>query len=369
MLLDAESEGRIKPGETTLIEATSGNTGVGLAVAAAVRGYKLIITMPEKMSTEKQNVLNGLGAQVPVKIQTNQVIRTPTEAHMDSPESLFGVAKRLKSEIPGSVILDQYSNPSNPMAHYDGTAQEILDQTNGHLTAVIIAAGTGGTVTGIGRKIRECRPDVKIVAVDPYGSILAVPAELNATDVTTYKVEGIGYDFIPRVLDRVIQISLCQSVVNDWIKTDDAESLLLGRRLIQEEGLLCGGSSGSALLGAIKWALKTGLTEKDRVLENVYVKQIVVVLPDNVRNYITKHLSKEWMIENGFISYDELREKDHPLNHRPLAQLNLPFVESFTLEATIGDCLAFFKNQAHQNAPAIPIVTSQNDKKIHAVIF
>jgi len=113
MLLDAESEGRIKPGETTLIEATSGNTGVGLAVAAAVRGYKLIITMPEKMSTEKQNVLNGLGAQV---------IRTPTEAHMDSPESLFGVAKRLKSEIPGSVILDQYSNPSNPMAHYDGTA-------------------------------------------------------------------------------------------------------------------------------------------------------------------------------------------------------------------------------------------------------
>lgn len=139
-------------------------------------------------------MLNGLGATV---------IRTPTEAPMESPESLFGVAQRLLTEIPDSVILDQYSNPSNPMAHYDGTAEEILIQTNGVFNAVIISTGTGGAVTGIGRKILERKPDCRIVGVDPYGSLLAQPPEVNKTDVTTYKVEGIGYDFIPRVLDRV----------------------------------------------------------------------------------------------------------------------------------------------------------------------
>src|SRR5437868_1497468 len=165
MLLDAERAGRIKPGDT-LIEPTSGNTGIGIAMAAAVRGYRVIITMPEKMSQEKVDVLKALGAEI---------IRTPTEAAWDSPESHIGVATRLQKEIPNSHILDQYRNPSNPLAHYDGTAEEIWEATEGRMDACIIAAGTGGTITGIARKLKEKNPNIQIVGVDPHGSILALP--------------------------------------------------------------------------------------------------------------------------------------------------------------------------------------------------
>lgn len=191
---------------------------------------------------------------------------------------------------------------------------------------MILSTGTGGAITGVGRKILEKKPDTRIVGVDPYGSLLAQPPEINKTDVTTYKVEGIGYDFIPRVLDR--------SVVTDWVKTSDKESLLLARRLVAEEGLLCGGSSGATLLGALEWAKNNNLTENDR---------IVVVLADNIRNYLTKHLSKEWMIEVGFIPYEELSEPTHPLNSRPLDALNLPTIQPFSESATVGDCLAYFQ--------------------------
>jgi len=163
MVEDAEKSGRIKPGDT-LIEPTSGNTGIGLALAAAVKGYKMIITLPEKMSQEKVDVLKALGAQI---------IRTPTEAAWDAPESHIGVAKKLNKEIPNSHILDQYSNPSNPLAHYDGTAEEIIDQCGGKVDVVVLTAGTGGTITGIARKLKEKVPNVKIVGVDPDGSILA----------------------------------------------------------------------------------------------------------------------------------------------------------------------------------------------------
>ena len=185
MLLDAEKEGRIKPGDT-LIEPTSGNTGIGLAMTAAVRGYRMIITMPEKMSQEKQVVLEALGAEI---------IRTPTEAAFDSPESHIGVAKRLNEVIPNSHILDQYSNQSNPIAHEEGTGREIIEQMDGKIDAVVISAGTGGTITGIARAIKAKLPKTKIIGVDPEGSILAGPAEIKS-----YKVEGIGYDFIPDVL-------------------------------------------------------------------------------------------------------------------------------------------------------------------------
>ena len=270
MLHDAEAQGRIKPGDT-LIEPTSGNTGIGLALAAAVRGYRLIITMPEKMSQEKQVVLEALGAEI---------IRTPTEAAWDSPESHIGVAKRLNEVIPNSHILDQYSNESNPAAHEEGTGREIIDQCGGRLDAVVISAGTGGTITGVARVIKRELPNTKVIGVDPEGSILAGPAE-----VRSYKVEGIGYDFIPDVLDR--------ELVDEWIKTRDRESFRVARQLIRQEGLLVGGSSGAAVWAAM------------RVCETMAPGQrVVVILPDSVRNYLTKFVDDAWMRRNAFLQSD-----------------------------------------------------------------
>ncbi|MBM3988646.1 MAG: cystathionine beta-synthase [Planctomycetes bacterium] len=266
MVEEAERKGRIKPGDT-LIEPTSGNTGIGMALAAAVKGYRMIITMPEKMSREKQVVLEALGAEI---------IRTPTEAAWDAPESHIGVAKQLQKILPNSHILDQYSNPDNPLAHYHGTAEEILEQTDGKLDMVVMTAGTGGTITGVARKLKEKLPSVRIVGVDPVGSILAGPGPIGS-----YKVEGIGYDFVPDVLDR--------GLVDEWIKSEDRESFLMARRLIRHEGLLCGGSCGAAAWGAAEMAKKYGPG-----------KRIVVILPDSVRNYITKFLDDQWMRANGF---------------------------------------------------------------------
>ena len=277
MVEDAERSGRIQPGDV-LIEPTSGNTGIGLALAAAIKGYGMIITLPEKMSQEKVDVLKALGAEI---------IRTPTEAAFDSPESHIGQARRLNREIPRSHILDQYSNPSNPLAHYDGTAEELLHQCDGHIDAVVVAAGTGGTITGLARKLKERLPGVRIIGVDPVGSILAQPAQLNGK-IESYKVEGIGYDFIPAVLDRPL--------VDEWIKTSDAESFLMARRLMREEGLFVGGSSGSAMVAALKVA--KGMAAGERV---------VVVLADSVRNYMSKFLNDHWMIEHGFMT-----EAAHP---------------------------------------------------------
>jgi len=271
MILDAERSGRIKPGDV-LIEPTSGNTGIGMALTAAVRGYRMIITLPEKMSQEKVDVLKGFGAEI---------IRTPTEAAFDSPDSHIGVAKRLNKEIPNSHILDQYANPSNPLAHYDGTAEEILAQTGGKIDVLVASAGTGGTISGIARKLKEKVPHIRIVGVDPVGSILALPESLNA-EITPYQVEGIGYDFIPTVLDR--------KLIDDWVKTVDKESFTMSRRLIREEGMLVGGSAGAAMAAAVKVAktLKKG-------------QRMVVIFPDSVRNYMTKFLNDDWMIEHGFM--------------------------------------------------------------------
>jgi len=266
MVMDAEKAGRIRPGDV-LIEPTSGNTGIGIALAGAVRGYRVIITLPEKMSREKQVVLEALGAEI---------VRTPTEAAWDSPESHIGVAKRLRGEIPDAHILDQYSNPSNPTVHYEETAQEILDDLDGRVDMVVIGAGTGGTITGVGKRIKEACPEALIVGADPVGSILAGDGEIS-----TYEVEGIGYDFVPDVLER--------KTVDRWVKTEDGPSFRLARRLIREEGLLVGGSSGSAMFAALECAreLKAG-------------QRCVVLLPDGVRNYLTKFLDDRWMETKGF---------------------------------------------------------------------
>lgn len=266
MVLEAERKGLLKPG-CTIIEPTSGNTGIGLAMAAAARGYRCLIVMPEKMSNEKVDTLKALGAEV---------IRTPTEAAFDSPEGLIAVSQRLQRSIPDSVILDQYRNAGNPLAHYDGTGAEIVEQLGGQVDMVVIGTGTGGTMTGIGRRIKESCPTCQVIAADPEGSILAEPEELNRTEVSFYEVEGVGYDFLPTVLDR--------SVVDRWYKFNDRVALPLARRLIRDEGLLCGGSSGGNLYVGLEAAktLKEG-------------QNCVVILPDNIRNYLTKFVSDNWM--------------------------------------------------------------------------
>ncbi|XP_067897418.1 cystathionine beta-synthase a isoform X2 [Heterodontus francisci] len=271
MVEDAEKSGELKPGDT-IIEPTSGNTGIGLALAAAVKGYRCIIVLPEKMSTEKVDVLRALGAEI---------VRTPTSASFDSPESHVGVAWRLKNEIPNSCILDQYRNASNPLVHYDQTAEEIIRQCEGKVDMLVAGTGTGGTITGIARKLKEKCPNCQIIGVDPEGSILAEPEQLNQSDISTYEVEGIGYDFIPTVLDR--------SVVDKWYKSNDEDSFQIARQLIRDEGLLCGGSSGSAVSVALQAA--QDLQEGQRC---------VVILPDSIRNYMTKFLSDEWMMQKGF---------------------------------------------------------------------
>ncbi len=266
MIEDAEKAGQIKPGDT-LIEPTSGNTGIGLALAAAIKGYRLIITLPEKMSAEKQLVMEALGAEI---------VRTPTAAGHDSPESNFGVAKRLQKEIPGAVILDQFANPANPDVHYEETAEEILRQCDGRVDYFISGAGTGGVITGVGRKLKERLPNVQIVGVDPEGSILG-----GGEPGSPYLVEGIGYDFIPETLDM--------SVVDRWIKTNDKESFRWALRIIREEGMLVGGSSGTVMVGAEQIARECKGGER-----------IVVIFADSIRNYMSKFLVPAWRKEQGF---------------------------------------------------------------------
>ena len=266
MILDAERSGRIKKGDT-LIEATSGNTGIGMALAGAALGYKIVITLPEKMSQEKQVVLEALGAEI---------IRTPTEAAWNDPDSHIEVAKNIQQERENAHILDQYGNESNPNAHYNGTGQEIIDDVEGSVDMVVIGVGTGGTLTGIAKKVKETYPNAIIVGADPEGSLLAGPEEIKP-----YHVEGIGYDFIPDVLDR--------SLVDRWVKTNDKESFKLARDLMKNEGLLVGGSSGSAMMAALQEAktLEVG-------------QNCVVILPDGIRNYLTKFVNADWRAENGF---------------------------------------------------------------------
>ncbi|XP_017394051.1 cystathionine beta-synthase isoform X1 [Cebus imitator] len=324
MIEDAERAGTLKPGDT-IIEPTSGNTGIGLALAAAVRGYRCIIVMPEKMSSEKVDVLRALGAEI---------VRTPTSARFDSPESHVGVAWRLKNEIPNSHILDQYRNAGNPLAHYDSTAEEILQQCDGKLDMLVASAGTGGTITGIARKLKEKCPGCKIIGVDPEGSILAEPEELNLTEVTTYEVEGIGYDFIPTVLDR--------TVVDKWFKSNDEEAFTFARMLISQEGLLCGGSAGSTVAVAVKAAQE--LQEGQRC---------VVILPDSVRNYMTKFLSDRWMVQKGFLKEEDLSVKKPWWWHLRVQELSLSAPLTVLPTVTCEHTIAILREKGFDQAPVV----------------
>ena len=321
MVEDAEKVGQLKPGDT-IIEPTSGNTGIGLALAAAVKGYRCIIVLPEKMSNEKVATLRALGAEI---------VRTPTSASWDSPESHISVAQRLLAEIPNSIILDQYRNPGNPLAHYDTTAEEIIEQCGGKPDMVVLGAGTGGTISGIGRKLKEKCPDCVVVGVDPLGSILAEPENLNRSDVTYYDVEGTGYDFIPTVLDR--------SVVDRWIKSRDKDSFLMARRLIKEEGLLCGGSSGASMHCAIQAAQDLLPGQK-----------CVVLLPDGVRNYMTKFLDDQWCADRDII---EIKEDTTWWAEEKVSSLELSAPLSILPSVTVEQAVDIMVKEGFDQLPVI----------------
>lgn len=321
----AEKRGELKPGGT-IVEATSGNTGVGLAIAAALKGYKTIFVMPDKMSNEKILLLRAYGAKVVI---------TPTAVAPEDPRSYYEVAKRFARETPNAILANQYHNPDNPQTHIMTTGPELWEQTDGMVTDVIIGMGTGGTISGVGRYLKEKNPNIKIVGVDIEGSILTeiwqnkgkIP---DGAYPKTYKVEGIGEDFLPSTTDI--------SVV-DWIeRAGDKESFLWARQLVRQEGIFAGGSSGSAIAGAVKYCRRLS---GDRLP--------VVILPDSGSRYLSKFYDDKWMREFGFLSME--------FGETALGDLLIAKPNKMLHTATIGDSIRKVVSVMHQNAVSqMPVV-------------
>jgi cystathionine beta-synthase len=266
MILAAEQKGLLKPGGT-IIEATAGNTGLGLAMVGAVRGYRCIFVLPDKMSEDKVRLLRAYGAEVVI---------TPTNVPPDSPESYNGVADRLAREIKGAWRAGQFTNLENPQAHYEQTGPEIWEQTEGRISALVAAAGTGGTISGIGRYLKERNPAVRVIGADIEGSIL------SGGTPGPWKVEGIGEDFVPSTLNA--------QVVDEWIRVSDADSFITARRVARQEGILLGGSSGTSLAAAFRYAQRCKAGDL-----------IVVLCADTGRNYLSKMYDDAWMAQNGYL--------------------------------------------------------------------
>lgn len=319
MIEEAEKAGLLRPGGT-IVEATAGNTGVGLALAAAVKGYRLIVVLPDKMSGEKIALLRAYGAEVVI---------TATNVAPDSPESYNGVADRLAREIPGAFRPDQFTNPNNPLAHYRSTGPEIWEDSEGRVGVLVAGMGTGGTISGTARYLKERNPNIVVVGADPEGSIL------SGDSPRSYKVEGIGEDFIPKTFNR--------QLVDEMVRVSDKESFNTARRLAREEGILAGGSAGTALAAALKFA--------QRLAEP---REIVVVLPDTGRNYLSKLYSDEWMQQNGF--WQERAARPIPLGRVLAEKAALPQLIAVRPQDRLRSAIQLF--QEH-NISQLPVVEDQ----------
>ncbi len=329
IIRDAEESGRLKPGGT-IVESTSGNTGVGLAIAAAIKGYNTIFVMPDKMSQEKIELLRAFGSEVVV---------TPTAVEPDDPRSYYQVAERLVRETPNAILANQYHNPMNPQAHYDVTGPELWAQIGDRMTHFVAGMGTGGTISGTGKFLKEQDPRVQIIGVDPIGSILydlhrGVPIE--ETTAEGYKVEGIGEDFLPSTTDL--------SMVDSIVQVDDQESFVMTRRLVREEGIFCGGSCGAAVAGAIKYARQHKLGAED---------VLVVILPDSGSRYLSKLFNDNWMRENGFLQRPRRKMRAMDIH----AQKGGDELVTVTAETTMEAAIDLMKQY---NISQLPVVDGEN---------
>jgi cystathionine beta-synthase len=309
MIEKAEAEGRLEPGGT-IVEPTSGNTGVGLAIAAAKKGYRCIFVMPDKMSQEK------ISTAVPA----------------DSPESYYSVSDRLAEEIPGGFKPDQYSNMSNPEAHYLHTGPEIFEQTDGEIDAIVISVGTGGTISGVGRYFKEQKPEVLIVGADPEGSVYTAQEE---RDVHPYLVEGIGKDTWPKTMDP--------AVVDEWVRVSDRDSFLTARRLAREEGLLVGGSGGTTVWAALEIAKRFGPEAR-----------ILTMIPDSGRSYLSKFYDDNWMLEHGFAE----RRVPAPtvselLRSKRLEEIDVPALITIAAHQKVGEAIDVMQRYSISQLPVV----------------
>ncbi len=327
LIEQAERDGKLEPGGT-IVEPTSGNTGTGLAIAARLKGYRVIAVMPDKMSKEKIDLLRAYGAEVVV---------APTDVAPDSPQSYYRVADRLAEEIPGAFQPNQYFNQANPQAHYASTGPELWEQTAGQITHLVAGVGTGGTVTGTGRYLKERNPQIRVVGADPVGSIY------SNDDVHPYLVEGVGEDFWPETFDRTI--------VDEWVTISDRDAFLMTRRLALEEGLLTGGSGGLAVAAALEAAAR--IHDPDAL--------VVVVLPDGGRSYLSKIYNDAWMTQYGFLD----RASDQTVGdvlRRKHDDGAIPPLVSVTAHAKVRDAVALLHEH---RVSQLPVVSTHDE---HAVV-
>jgi len=321
IIAEAEESGRLKPGGT-IVEATSGNTGVGLAMVAAIKGYKTIFTMPDKMSSEKIRILRAYGAEV---------IITPSAVPHESPDSYTEVAKRIVRETPNSILANQYYNPKNNESHYKTTGPELWEQTGGQIDYFVAGIGTGGTISGAGKYLKEQNPGIKIIGIDPDGSILrdVYYSKKAKHEGKPYKVEGIGQDFVPGTLHL--------KYLDDIVEVTDKESFLMARRLTREEGMFVGGSAGTAVAGLLKYA-------KNFKPDDV----VVVLIPDTGERYLSKIFSDDWMRENGFLTPEKITVK-YVLEGK---KNNIPPIVYVTPQNTVRNALELIKEH---NVSQLPV--------------